>query len=417
MKLKFQTVTGMRDWLPEDYKYLQKFQEKASELASFYGFQRIETPILEDTELFAKGTGRGTDLVQKEMFSLKTKGGDALSLRPEGTPAIVRSYLENGLSSRPQPTKLFYFGPFFRYERPQAGRYRQFYQFGLEVFGEQNEVMDVQIIQIGYQILKELGIKKVMVDINNIENTACRSVYRKALVRYLRQHSDNLCADCKRRLKENPLRILDCKKEKCQEIIQGAPQTLDHLCADCRKSFKKTLEFMDDAEIPYRLNPHLVRGLDYYNQTVFEFFTEDNNLALGGGGRYDDLIKTIGGKETPAVGMAFGVDRIIDLMKEKELKDDNDPIVFLAQLGDTGRGKALKLMEELRKARISVAECLGRDSLKMQLTRAGRLKAKFCLILGQQEAINDTIIIRNMSTGAQETVKMDKVVEKIKKKK
>ncbi|MFQ6049844.1 MAG: histidine--tRNA ligase [Candidatus Paceibacterales bacterium] len=424
-KPRFQSPTGMHDILPEDQKYFQKIYDVVKNIAHFYNFQKIETPILEETELFSKGIGLATDIVQKEMFSFRTKGGDYLTMRPEGTAPIVRAYIENGMQSLPKPVKLWHFGPFFRYERPQAGRYRQFWQFGLEVFGEKSPAVDAQIIQIFYNILGELKLKNLIVEVNSIGASCCRPYYKKILVSYLRSKIGSLCANCRRRLKENPLRILDCKEEKCQRIVSQGPQTIDHLCKSCRQHFKEVLEFLDELELPYHLNPYLVRGLDYYTKTVFEIFStkkseeslEISKNSLAGGGRYDVLIKILGGKDTPAMGAAAGIDRIIILMKEKAIRLPKEikPQFFLAQLGNLAKGKSLKLMEDFRKARIPISEFLGRDSLRAQLKMADRIGARYTLILGQKEALEGTIIIRNMKTGRQKTVKTEKIVSRMKK--
>lgn len=416
-KPKFQSPTGMRDILPEEQKYYQKIYDIVSNIADFYGFGKIETPIVEETELFSKGIGLATDIVKKQMYSLKTKGGDSLTLRPEATAPIVRAYIENGLQNRPQPLKLWHFGPFFRYERPQAGRYRQFWQFGFEVLGEKSPVTDAQIIQIFYNILRELKLKNLIVEVNSIGDSNCRPYYKKLLANYFRTRETSLCSDCKRRLRENVLRILDCKQEKCQPIKADAPQILDHLCEECHAHFKEVLEFLDEIEIPYNLNPYLVRGLDYYTKTVFEISSETNN-ALAGGGRYDKLVKLLGGKDTPACGAAVGIERIISLMKSQEIKfpKEAEAQIFLAQLGSLAKRKSLKLLEDFRKTKIRVAESFGRDSLKAQLNRADRLGMKYTLILGQEEALEEIIIIKDMKTGRQEIVKLDKVVGEMKKK-
>jgi len=418
-KPKFQKPTGMRDILPGDQKYFQKIYNVCENIANFYRFEKIETPIIEETELFSKGVGLATEIVGKQMYSFRSKGGDHLTLRPEGTASVVRAYIEHGMSNLPQPVRLWHFGPYFRYEKPQAGRYRQFWNFGFEALGEENPVVDVQIIQILYNILKELKFKNLIIEINSIGDNQCRPYYKKLLVNYFRSRESALCADCRRRLRENPLRILDCKEEKCQRVITQAPQMIDHLCEDCHSHFKEVLEFLDEIELPYRLNPHLVRGLDYYTKTVFEVIEdspEGKTLgALAGGGRYDTLVKILGGKETPAVGGAGGIERIIQLMKTKAIRlpKERKVEVFLAQLGDLAKRKSLKLIEDFREAKILVGESLGRDSLKAQLKMADRAGARYSLILGQKEALEGTIIIRDMVNGGQETVKLDKVVREI----
>ncbi len=419
-KPKFQRPTGMHDVLSFEYKYFKQISNAVDDIADFYGFGKIETPILEEEELFTKGVGVATDIVQKEMFTLKTKGGDKLALRPEGTAPVVRAYIEHGMAGRPQPVKLSYTGPFFRYEKPQAGRYRQFWQFGFETIGERGAVAEAQIIQLVYGLFLDLGLSNVSIEINSIGDKECRPAYRRALVRYLKSKASALCADCKKRAKENPLRVLDCKNEKCGEIIKGAPQSLEHLCPECHLHFKKVLEYLDELELPYTLNPHLVRGLDYYTKTVFEFFVlagENKSLALGGGGRYDDLIKLLGGKDMAAVGAAFGVERIIQLIKESGESGTQKPKsrIFLAQIGEMGKRKCLKLMEVFRKAKIPVSESFGKDSLKDQMARASRVGAKLTVIIGQKEALDETVIIRNMETGGQDTVDIKNVVSEIKK--
>jgi len=423
-KPKFQSPTGMRDILPEDQRYFQRIYDAVSNIADFYGFGKIDTPILEETELFSKGIGLATDIVKKQMYSLKTKGGTFLSLRPEWTAPIVRAYIENGMQNWSQPVKLWYFGSCYRYERQQAGRYRQFWQFGFEVLGEASPVIDAQIIQIFYNILKELKLKKLIVEVNSIGDSQCRPYYKKLLASYLKTRESSLCVDCRRRLRENVLRVLDCKEEKCQPIKTDAPQILDHLCEECHKHFKEVLEFLDEIGIPYNLNPYLVRGLDYYTKTVFEIFTETvkeekkSQSALAGGGRYDKLVKLLGGRDVPACGAAAGIERIINLMKTQEIKfqKETEAQVFLAQLGNLAKRKSLRLLENFRKARIKAVESFGKDSLKAQLNRANRIGAEYTIILGQKEALEGSVIIKDMKTGKQETVKLDKAVEEMKKK-
>ncbi len=437
-KLKFQSPTGMHDILLEEQKYFQKICEVCEDIADFYQFQKIETPILEETELFLKGTGLTTDIVQKQMYSLRTKGGDYLTLRPEFTPGVVRAYIEHGMFNLPQPVKLWYFGPNFRYERPQAGRFRQFWQFGFEVFGEESPVIDAQIIQIFYNILRELKLKNLIVEINSIGDGQCRPYYKKLLISYFRSREVSLCADCRRRLRENPLRVLDCKEEKCQRIISQAPQMVDHLCDECKAHFKEVLEFLDEIELPYRLNPYLVRGLDYYTKTVFEIYEESEDYnppttssrspegerapgraqgALTGGGRYDALVKLLGGKDTPAVGASAGIERIIAAMKTKAIRlpQESRPKIFLAQLGTLAKRKSLRLLEDFRKAKIQVAESFGRDSLNAQMARADKIGASHTLILGQREALEGTIIIRDMASGRQDIIKIEKAVSEMQK--
>jgi len=425
-KPKFQAPTGMHDVLPQDQGYYQRIYNVGEKIAKFYGFEKIDTPIVESTDLFIKGTGQTTDIVQKQMFNLRTRGGDSLTLRPEFTPGVVRAYIEHGLFNLPQPLKLYSIGPLFRYERPQAGRFRQFHHFNLEVFGEESSAIDAQIIQIFYNILSQLKLKNLIIKVNSIGDSRCRPYYKKLLVSYLRSRESSLCTNCKRRIRENPLRVLDCKEEKCQPIKAQAPQMIDHLCDECHSHFKEVLEFLDEIELPYHLDPHLVRGLDYYTKTVFEILQESEEGkkvdSLVGGGRYDALVKLLGGKDTPACGGAAGIERIVGLMKLKDAKAPSltrdralAPQVFLAQLGSLAKRKSLRLLEDFRKAKIGISESLGRDSLKAQLNRANKIGARYTLILGHKEALEEMIIVRDMRTGRQKIVPLGKVVAEMKK--
>ncbi|MEA2113043.1 MAG: histidine--tRNA ligase [Patescibacteria group bacterium] len=420
-KKSFQTVRGMRDILPEEQMYWEKIKQVVKKSAETYGFGKIETPILEDVDLFAKGTGAFTDIVEKEMFILKTKGGDRLCLRPEFTPAVIRAYLEDGLSSLPRPVKLYSVGPIFRYERPQKGRYRQSYQANFEIIGEKDPVLDAQLIQMFFSISANLGLKKLVTRINSIGCPQCRLSYKRELLKFYRKIRKSLCPDCQRRLQNNPLRLLDCKNSKCVQLSEDAPQIIDFLCDECHNHFKNVLEYLDELEIPYILDSRLARGLDYYTKTVFEIWPEDEDgrqLALAGGGRYDGLVKLLGGRDTPAAGFALGLDRIIGLMKGEKVKVPSRACseVFLVQLGELGKKKSLKLFEKLQKAGIRTTTSFNRDKMTSQLKIANKLKARFALILGQKEALDETIIIRDMISGTQETVPIEKIVKILKRK-
>jgi len=422
-KTKFQTLTGMHDILPEDQIYFKRLQKVVESVAGSYTFEKIETPILEDVEVFSKAVGEDTDIVGKEMYTFRTKGGDMVCLRPEGTAPVMRSYIEHGMHNLPQPVKLWYLGPFFRYERPQAGRFRQFHQFGFEAIGENNPSIDGQIIQMSYDVLKELGFKNITIEVNSIGDSECRPYFKKILTSYFRSKKASLCTDCQRRLKENPLRILDCKEEKCQQVKAGAPQIIDHLCENCHAHFKQVLEFLDELELPYTLNPYLVRGLDYYTKTVFEIVEKsEDEGSLGtliGGGRYDSLSKLLGGHDSPACGCAGGMERIVSLMKSREMKTGPKPEeskIFLAQLGQLAKRKSMKLFEEFRAAKIPVAESFSKDSLKAQLRTANKLGIRWVLIFGQKEALEEFITLRDMDTGVQKEIKLNKVVEEMKEK-
>jgi len=420
IKRTFQSPKGMRDILPEEQLYWEKAKQIIKNLARAYGFEHLDTPILEETDLFIKGTGPATDIIEKEIYSLKTKGGDQLSLRPEFTPATIRAYLENGLSSWPHPVKLYTIGPIFRYERPQKGRYRQSEQASFEIIGQQDPILDAQLIQLFFAISKELSLKNLTVQINNIGCLSCRPIYRKKLVGFYRNRKKQLCLNCQKRLQQNPLRLLDCKENECQQLAQEAPQIIDHLCDDCHNHFKNVLEFLDELALPYILNPYLVRGLDYYTKTVFEIWPEEGRgrqISLAGGGRYDNLIKLLGGKDTPAVGFAIGLDRIVDLLKTRDIKISprTRPVIFLVQLGDLAKKKSLKLFEELRRSGLEIDSSFSRDTIKDQLKTADKIKARFALILGQKEVLDEAIIIRDMVSGVQETVPLVNITKEIKK--
>ncbi len=419
-RVKLQTIRGMRDILPFEQPYWQKVRKVIEKIAIDYNYRRIDFPIIENVQLFERGTGEGTDVVDKELYRFKTKGGDDVCLRPEGTPSVVRAYLQHGMRVWHQPVKLSYYGPMYRYDRPQEGRYREFFQAGFEAIGEQDAVLDAQIIQLAMQIFKKLKIKKVTLHLNSIGCSECRPSYNKLLISYLNNRKRSLCMDCKKRLKTNPLRVFDCKEEKCTQVVAQAPQTVDHLCADCKKHFTSLLEYLDEIDMSYILSPQLVRGLDYYTKTVFEFFVEGENGsqdAIGGGGRYDYLVEKLGGAPTPGVGFACGVDRLVNVMK----KNDSNPYypptpkVYLAQLGDAAKKKSLRVFEELEKAGIMVAESFGRGNLRTQLSQANKLKAEIVLIIGQREALDGAVILKDMNSGGQETLPFDKVIKEVKK--
>lgn len=413
----FRVPKGMHDVLPAEQMWWERVEKVIRELSSHYNFGRIETPVLEPVELFQRTTGIDTDIVSKEMYVLKTKGGTTLALRPEGTPSVARAYMEHGMGSLGQPQKLYYWGPFFRHENPQYGRYRQFYQAGFEIIGGVNDpVYDAQVILIFDRLLKNLKIKDYELKMNSIGCRVCRPGYKRQLHNYYRNHEKDLCADCGRRLKENPLRLLDCKKESCVGFKDRAPNFLDKLCINCSKHFRGVLEHLDELGISYNLDNTLVRGLDYYSQTVFEMEVPASRVgALPGGGRYDYLMELIGGRPTSAVGGAIGIERLIQVMKEQEVKlvirEQKD--VFFIHVGELAKKKSLKIIEELRSAGISVKEALGKESIKSQLRTADKQGSSLALIFGQKEVYEGSLIIRDLKTGLQETVILDKIVAEI----
>lgn len=421
------TAKGMRDLFEEELFFLQGFNEKASEIAIYYGFKPIETPILEKESLFTKGIGSGTDIVDKEMYSLKTKGGDKLVLRPEGTAPTMRAYFEHGLLSEPQPIMLYSFGPYFRHENPQQGRYRQFWQFSLEILGSPKSISDATVIKLLTLILSEAGVKDLTVHINSIGDKNCRPAFVKELSSYYQKQAKDICSDCRQRLKTNPLRVLDCDHPKCQKVKKDAPEAVNYLCPECRQHFKEVLEYLDGMSIPYQINNNLVRGLDYYSRTVFEITSETpstgdseptNSLALASGGRYDGLGKEIGGKKNiSAVGGSVGVDRLMATTAAKKLTPRiiKKPKVFFIQLGLEAKLKSFEVIETLRRAKIPLTHSLTKDSLSAQLAQAEKLNIPYTIILGQKEAIENSVIVRNMESRSQDTVSLNDLPNFLKK--
>jgi len=414
-------LRGFRDILPEEQAVWDRIRDTLRSMARAYSFDRIDLPVLEKTDVFERTVGTHTDIVEKEMYTFVDPSGDRVSLRPEATASIARAYIGHGMLNRPQPVKLWYMGQMFRHDRPQSGRFRQFHQLGFETIGVDDPIADAQLIVIAHRLLKDLGIEST-VQINSIGDNNTRQSYVNELTTYFKRHRAKLGEDDKRRLLKNPLRILDSKDPVVRELLADAPQIVDWLDDASKLHFTKVLEFLDEVEVPYILNPFLVRGLDYYNRTVFEFWQsgdegEKSQNALGGGGRYDGLIELMGGREaTPAVGFALGVERIAKLIKFDVAHQPPAVSVFFAQLGDASRRVGLRLFEEFREANIPVAEAFGKSALKAQLDLANKLQVKFTLILGQKEVLDGTVIVRDMESGSQEIVDAAKVVNIIKRK-
>lgn len=413
---------GMRDLMNEDYYGFQGFFEKAQEVAVYYGFKPIETPILEQEELITGGIGEGTDIVDKEIYNLKTKGGDHLALRPEHTAPLMRAYIEHGMQTMPQPVMFYQYGPVFRHDKPQRGRYRQFWQFDLDCLGSDKSIMDALVIKAGMSILEEAGASLLSIDINSIGDKECRNVYLKELTSYYRKHISDLAAVDRERLKTNPLRILDSKEEKTKEVNEGAPDSISFLCPSCKKHFKEVLEYLEEMDIEYNINKNLVRGLSYYTRTVFEVIEQGGGedgtpLTLAGGGRYDYLARQVGNKrDVPAVGISIGVDRIIAAPWYKKLSPRilKKPKIYFIQLGSEAKLKSLNIVEILRKAHIPIAQSLSKDSLGSQLAIAEKLSIPYAIIFGVKEAIDNAVIVRDMSNRSQETIKLDKLLEYLK---
>lgn len=416
-------LRGMKDILPDEQVYWEYFRRSAQEIAEAYSFGRIDTPFLEEAKLFDRTLGKTTDVVEKEMYAFEDKGGDLIALRPEATASTVRAYITHGMLNLPQPVKLWYMGPMFRYDRPQSGRYRQFHQYGLEALGGADAVLDAQMILIAYKLFRQVGLK-VKVQINSIGTPETRRSYVNLLVAHARKCKKDLCEDCVRRMAKNPLRLLDCKVEACREAMKEAPQLINYLDEASKTHFMRVVEYLDEVRVPYELNPYMVRGLDYYTRTVFEIVPDrevtandeegSNMSALAAGGRYDGLIELLGGREaTPAVGFAVGIERAILEMKRQNVEPPAlpTPEVFFAQLGEEARRAALRRFEEVREAGIRVVESFGKSGLKGQLEAANRSKAKYTVILGQKEVMDGTVLLRDMESGSQESVPMDKLVD------
>lgn len=450
---------GMHDVLPDEQSYWEITADTVRALATSFNFQRIETPLVEVLGLFERSLGATSDVIEKELFFVRDRAGkEKLVLRPEGTAGMIRAYLEHGMHVLPRPVRLWYWGPVFRHDRPQAGRYRQFTQFGFEVIGEASALIDAQIVHLAHEIYRSLQLEAFRIEINSMGHlgTDCRLGYLELLKDHAVSNLPKLCADCKRRARKNPLRILDCKEEKCQMVANTAPKISEHLCAACAAHYKELRAHLLDVKVPVKENPHLVRGFDYYTKTVFEVLpsaslavpgdgggsgpagtAKSSNvaaspqrasatppesalaLALGGGGRYDGLVELFGGPPTPAVGFAGGVERTVLAMRAEGIQATRtgQPEVFLVYLGDLGRKRALTLFDELRRVGFRVAEAFHRSGIKEQLRAADRAKIPWALILGQKEALDNTVIIRNMESGVQETldVNLDVLVPALKK--
>ncbi|PIQ67244.1 histidine--tRNA ligase [Candidatus Uhrbacteria bacterium CG_4_9_14_3_um_filter_41_35] len=413
------TLRGFRDVLPDEQFYWDMVIDKARQLSDDYSFGRVRLPLLEKTSLFERSVGKGTDIVEKEMFSFADQSNDRVTLRPEATAQIARAYIEHGMLNMPQPVKMYYIGQMFRYDRPQAGRYRQFWQWGLEAIGSDEPIIDAQVILVCVRMMQELGLD-VMVKINSIGTEDIRRGYTMELVSYFKQFRSKLSELDKKRLTKNPLRLLDSKEEGIEELKADAPQILDHLDEKSKADFMKVLEYLDEVEVPYELDPFLVRGLDYYSKTVFEIVAIDKEgkqgtISLAGGGRYDSLIPQLGGRSEAggAMGAAVGIERVINAMKHKgiDVPKRRKVDVFFAQLGEAARRKGLAIFEKFRAEGIVTAEAFGKGSLKAQLEMADKLEAKITLILGQKEVLDGTVIIRDMESGGQEIVPIEKVVE------
>ena len=404
----YKAPRGTSDILPEEQGYWRYIEDKAVALCRLYGYQRLDTPAFEDFGLFARSIGEGTDIVTKEMYTFKDRSGNTLALRPEGTAPVCRAYLEHGLSSLPQPVKLYYLAAIFRYERPQAGRYRQHYQFGFEAIGDADPALDAEVIDMAWQFFQSLGLDYLYLYLNSIGCKICRPAYLESLKHYYSAHVADLCSDCKSRIVKNPLRLLDCKKPSCHYVAEAAPKSTDYLCQECETHFEAVQGYLYTLKLPFEISHRLVRGLDYYTKTVFEIQPPGGGAqnALGGGGRYDNLIEELGGKPTPAIGFAAGMERIVLNLKRQKIPVPNllGPEIFIAYLGDEAKLEAVKLVSTLRRDGIAVTMAIGDRSLKAQLRQANSLGSDYVAIIGEEEVKSGTITLRNMITGEQQVV-------------
>ncbi len=413
----YQAPRGTSDILPEEQAYWRYIEQKATLACQLYGYERIDSPAFEETGLFTRSVGQGTDIVEKEMYTFADKGDKNITLRPEGTAPVCRAYLEHGLHNLPQPIKLYYMASIFRYERPQAGRLRQHHQFGCEVIGDDDPTLDAEVIAMAWQFFLSLGLQSLSLQLNSIGCKKCRPDYLIALKDYYAPQAEKLCPDCKTRLDRSPLRLPDCKQPACQPIADAAPRSTSHLCSECAKHFDQVERYLKLLEIPFAVSHRLVRGLDYYTRTVFEIQPEAAGAqsTLGGGGRYDDLIEELGGKPTPAIGFAVGIERIILNLKNQSISIPAlaKPQIYIAYMGDEAKDEAIKLASTLRRAGIGVIEAISSKSLKAQLRQANTLGACHTVIIGDQEVKTGTVVLRDMTTAKQKTIPLTQLEEEL----
>lgn len=401
----------MNDILPEAVALWQFLEQSAREIFGVYGFTEIRTPIVEKTELFCRSIGETTDIVEKEMYSFIDKGGSSLTLRPEGTAPVMRSFIQNRLANLDPVTKLCYIGPMFRYERPQKGRYRQFHQIGAEAIGVEDPKIDAQILLMLHRYFEHIGISAISLEINSLGCPACRPDYRQQLIHFLEARLQQLCSECQRRYQNNPLRVLDCKMESCRVATDGAPSMIEHLCGDCDSHFRQVKHYLSLLAVPFTVNPRMVRGLDYYVRTTFELVTDQlgSQNAVAAGGRYDGLIQSLGGPPLPGIGFAIGLERLVLMLADRQ-QVNAGPQLFIAALGEAAAEQAFVLMSQLQAKGIRVEmDYLGK-SLKAQMRRADKLGAAHTLILGDEEIRSKEAQLKTMADSSQVTVRLDSLL-------
>ena len=403
-----QKPKGTKDLLPEESYKWQDAEAKVKKVLESYNFKEIRVPVFEHTELFQRGVGETTDVVQKEMYTFDDKGGRSITLRPEGTAGVVRAYLENGMGSMPSPVKLWYNMGMYRYENVQKGRLREFHQIGAELIGSGSYLADVDVILMANNIFKSLNIPGIKLTINSIGCPKCRTEYQRILKEFIGENLKDYCDTCKTRFEKNPLRILDCKEKRCKEFNQGAPMMIDYLCDECKEHFENVKSMLDSLNVKYEIDSTIVRGLDYYTKTVFEFVDEKSGLTVLGGGRYDGLVEEFGGQPTPAVGFATGVERLMEMYKEYNSDlGEKVPELYILSMGFEENKKALEISENLRMAGVTVEKDILERSFKSQMKYADRIKAKKLLVIGENELAEGKAKIKNMETGEEREVALN----------
>ena len=414
MALITKAIKGTKDVLPSEVYKNQYIEATCLTVAENFGYKEMRTPVFEHTELFQRGVGDTTDVVQKEMYTFDDKGGRSITLRPEGTAGAARSFLENGLSNEALPQKICYLISCYRYEKPQAGRLREFHQFGIECFGATSPLADAEMIALAKQIFDELGVKDLHLELNSIGCPTCRAEYHKALKEYFSSRVDELCDTCRDRLDRNPMRILDCKSPVCSEIAKDAPVVLDYLCDECKEHFEKTKSYLDAMNIEYIVNPQIVRGLDYYTKTVFEFVADSIGAqgTVCGGGRYDGLIEELGGQRTPSLGFAMGLERLQLVMEAQgcEFPEPSRPDLFIVAMGDKATLKAVEIAKDMRDEGYSVVYDLNGRSLRAQMKYADKINAKYNVVIGDNEVDTKSAVLKDMATGEQSDISLETFV-------
>ncbi len=410
-------IKGTNDILPNEVYKWQFVESKMLETAALFGFSEIRVPVFEHTEVFKRSVGDTTDVVQKEMYTFDDKGGRSITLRPELTAGVIRSLIEKGVVNGPLPAKVCYLGGCYRYEKPQAGRLREFHQFGVECVGAASPNADTEVIALAKQVLNNIGIEKISLEINSIGCPECRKNYQEALKKYFRENIDNLCETCKDRLERNPMRILDCKSPVCKDICKNAPVIIDYLCQDCQDHFDMVKKHLDASSIEYTVNPHIVRGLDYYTRTVFEFVSGDIGAqsTVCGGGRYDGLIAQMGGQPTASLGFAMGIERLMMVLdaQNTQLPKPNTCDLYIAVMGDTASIKATAICNTLREDGFKVQTDICGRGLKAQMKYANKINAKFTLVLGDNEIINNSANLKNMESGEEVQISLDNISKEL----